>query len=1027
MVRAPVMGVPATYAAKGLGRNQPANMTHGAPLHDEALQRQLSELFMLRAEAQHGLRIDREPKDLESQAVDNCDVRHQQLTQLHHLVHDLADGTPSMARNPFRCEEKHIEPRMRNGKRTLHGIDTTTWTPRNSVTPRNRTPRGGTPRAGTPSSGTPRCATQCYADPPTASLSSAARVGTRDGERMVACSDTELSGLKRLWEERGGSDQILGAWVLENERLALQHHARRAELRQAHGGASFGDHLGFHGTHPVSILSICRHGFVVHRPDDIFTKSPQLAQNECRGGEFLFVCRICIRAESSDRRNLDGDHFWDPLGQYYKLATASQALPQFLLKFGPVGPQPVRCQELIHALGLPSSSAQQLPCCGADNGTDRKTGHERATGDGCISDTPNGFACRREAEIFAELNSLRGEIEEERRTHSFNLAAAVEAAIETEKTKTGHRSVQECADAMAREGEASRQAHELRDQLKHAEREAAQEAELSRKAETIAREEAVENAASVRSAEAEMSLVRVDLDESIGECKALLARIHELDDRVQLVRAKTQGESETVARDEIMLREQIANARVTEAVGAAQSAAIQAEAERQYAELDLQLDDAQRAMKAHDADEGATRNDRQEEARRRQSAAQAVAHLRIEFTQLESELSSAYSEQVQLKHAKKMVDQETREQLSQKDVELAQIKKEYQLRIGALLEGKHAAFKDYVNVRGLFKGLTSARSDDSSSSLARSSRIGSDSDEAADVDRESWFQKTRDITRSMLPVSTDPFCEKVRDNAYLMNGALESARVARGHFIDAQLVAYARAGRQRGLAAAAMAADATPIPEMVRIDIESALKEVLSLLRDLPAQRQVSTEDRRQIGDRLEHDVGQCDEEIAMIGAHLSLGSLPDAYVCLLADVKAAGLSIVGVNGWPQGSSPLHLAAEYGRRDVFEYILGLDGGYDLLSQVDSTGLTPLEHAEHMSQTSLVKWASNQSDILAAVFIQDRKTDAQREKPERLPKQGGNKSVMQVRQTLLRQFPKDKRHLLEKAVVANNALRLLRGS
>lgn len=129
------------------------------------------------------------------------------------------------------------------------------------------------------------------------------------------------------------------AWVVDNPLLTYEYFERRKELK-ADLGRDPDELQGFHGTDPSNVLSIAQTGFdagrrsgQVYGSGEYFAKNPTVSVGYCRGGRYMFVCRLTLGFESCSRSNRDGDHIWVPDQQYYVISQPTQILPQYIVCF----------------------------------------------------------------------------------------------------------------------------------------------------------------------------------------------------------------------------------------------------------------------------------------------------------------------------------------------------------------------------------------------------------------------------------------------------------------------------------------------------------------------------------------------------------------------------------------------------------------------------------------------------------------------------------------------------------------------
>lgn len=180
------------------------------------------------------------------------------------------------------------------------------------------------------------------------------------------CAAGELSTLSELWRGRGGCGELAAAWIVDNPLLTHYYHKRRKELKDELGREP--DELqGFHGTHPNNVLSIAQTGFdagrrcgQVYGAGEYFAKKPGVSQEYCHGGQYMFVCRLCLGNQSSDKSNRDGDHIWVPSSQYYVISQPNQILPEYIVQFhSHTHGGSVVSPELSRALSLPRWSTKK--------------------------------------------------------------------------------------------------------------------------------------------------------------------------------------------------------------------------------------------------------------------------------------------------------------------------------------------------------------------------------------------------------------------------------------------------------------------------------------------------------------------------------------------------------------------------------------------------------------------------------------------------------------------------------------------
>eukprot|EP01064_Diplonema_japonicum_P038067 TRINITY_DN910_c0_g1_i3.p1 TRINITY_DN910_c0_g1~~TRINITY_DN910_c0_g1_i3.p1 ORF type:complete len:919 (+),score=285.69 TRINITY_DN910_c0_g1_i3:63-2819(+) len=153
-------------------------------------------------------------------------------------------------------------------------------------------------------------------------------------EVMVKVSSSKLELLQQKWTEIEGPGRLVNGWQLRNDDLEFRFRATEYNMTRTRGRAP--DMIdGFHGTAEDNVLSIAQNGFdpfrrsgQVHGAGEYFAKDPKVSVGYCRGGCFMFLCRL-ILGEAED-------HKWVPSMKYYIMKQNGgniQALPMYLLQF----------------------------------------------------------------------------------------------------------------------------------------------------------------------------------------------------------------------------------------------------------------------------------------------------------------------------------------------------------------------------------------------------------------------------------------------------------------------------------------------------------------------------------------------------------------------------------------------------------------------------------------------------------------------------------------------------------------------
>jgi len=116
---------------------------------------------------------------------------------------------------------------------------------------------------------------------------------------------------------------------------------------------------------------------------------------------------------------------------------------------------------------------------------------------------------------------------------------------------------------------------------------------------------------------------------------------------------------------------------------------------------------------------------------------------------------------------------------------------------------------------------------------------------------------------------------------------------------------------------------------------------------------------------RLDLDIRKCQEEVSLLQPKSALGDLPEPLVRTLMEVIDVGLQRLGPS-WQDGFSPMHWAAQNGRRDIMIFLMRQEGGMQLLQMRDDDGRTPLAVAMlSRGGSTLPQWIrenSNDADV-----------------------------------------------------------------
>eukprot|EP01061_Rhynchopus_euleeides_P010236 TRINITY_DN1965_c0_g1_i7.p1 TRINITY_DN1965_c0_g1~~TRINITY_DN1965_c0_g1_i7.p1 ORF type:complete len:737 (+),score=290.46 TRINITY_DN1965_c0_g1_i7:231-2213(+) len=148
---------------------------------------------------------------------------------------------------------------------------------------------------------------------------------------------------KQVEEASGGGVAACEAWQLRNDAIEFRFRATEYNMTQVEMKAP--DMIdGFHGTAEQSVLSIAQSGFdplrrsgQVFGEGEYFARNPCVSVGYCRGGGFMFVCKLILGTA-------DIDHTWVSNMGYYVIKQRNgnvQCLPQYLIRFQDKGHTPL--------------------------------------------------------------------------------------------------------------------------------------------------------------------------------------------------------------------------------------------------------------------------------------------------------------------------------------------------------------------------------------------------------------------------------------------------------------------------------------------------------------------------------------------------------------------------------------------------------------------------------------------------------------------------------------------------------------
>ncbi|CAJ1360775.1 unnamed protein product [Effrenium voratum] len=206
----------------------------------------------------------------------------------------------------------------------------------------------------------------------------------------------------------------------------------------------------------------------------------------------------------------------------------------------------------------------------------------------------------------------------------------------------------------------------------------------------------------------------------------------------------------------------------------------------------------------------------------------------------------------------------------------------------------------------------------------------------------------------LLPNSKDEFVLQVREAHKRVDALMQSATEVHNRTITAQLDGAAVAeskgsGVRRGLSDYENQYEIESERRTELSDLEAGLHDLRALKEEVALQHHLTDEVQTQIVDYLERDAQRCQEEIDIMKPSSALASLPDELIQVLMHMIDEGLP----SEFEHGFSPMHWAAQRGRRDLIDYIRqNVAGGFELLRSRDSQGRIPLFFAERAGKVGL---------------------------------------------------------------------------
>jgi len=220
------------------------------------------------------------------------------------------------------------------------------------------------------------------------------------------------------------------------------------------------------------------------------------------------------------------------------------------------------------------------------------------------------------------------------------------------------------------------------------------------------------------------------------------------------------------------------------------------------------------------------------------------------------------------------------------------------------------------------------------------------------------------VEDALLPDSKEPFVEKVRQAHEGVGKALQNAGEVHFVTLRAQLQgAAASKSKGWGLRSGTYDYDNRRNIELERRTassrVDARLHDLNALREEVDLEHQMAADDKEKVIAYIDTDVHRCQEEIALLKSASALSDVPELVIEALIE-----LSEGGSREFDGGFSPAHWAAQFGRRDILEFVRKQDRGLHMINSRDIHGRAPLFYAERSKRVGLAHFL--RSDIGATV-------------------------------------------------------------
>lgn len=136
--------------------------------------------------------------------------------------------------------------------------------------------------------------------------------------------------------------------------------------------------------------------------------------------------------------------------------------------------------------------------------------------------------------------------------------------------------------------------------------------------------------------------------------------------------------------------------------------------------------------------------------------------------------------------------------------------------------------------------------------------------------------------------------------------------------------------------------------------LESRMHDLIALGEEVSVHHDLDgLMTKQRIFDYINRDIARCEEEMQLLKPSATW-DVPEAVIRIIITL----MNREGSREYTGGFSPVHWAAEKGRRDLLLFILQQRGGETMLEATDDLGRTPLFYADRSKRIGLVYWVQS---------------------------------------------------------------------